>query len=162
MVIRFVRNKPTVAGLNESRVSVSELMCDNLNGVAVTQGLNSVGVSPIVESGSGEVEHLPRLQMHLERRVLADGKERGVLSEAPGVIREDFPRPCFSWPHGSISPGSFAAFGVDGLPLEIHVSPHQTLDDLRILTKDDGKMLCPAHHRFLEKQKPHKQHRSGF
>lgn len=32
----------------------------------------------------------------------------------------------------------------------------------RILTKDDGKMLCPAHHRFLEKQKPHKQHRSGF
>lgn len=32
----------------------------------------------------------------------------------------------------------------------------------RILTSDDGKIYCFAHHRLAEKQKPHKQHRGGF
>lgn len=32
----------------------------------------------------------------------------------------------------------------------------------RILTSDDGKIYCFAHHRLTEKQKPQKQHRRGF
>ena len=32
----------------------------------------------------------------------------------------------------------------------------------RILTADDGKMVCPPHHRYLESLKPHKQGKRGF
>ena len=32
----------------------------------------------------------------------------------------------------------------------------------RILTADDGKMVCPPHHRYLESLKPHKQGKRAF
>jgi hypothetical protein len=32
----------------------------------------------------------------------------------------------------------------------------------RTLTSDDGQILCFAHHRRAERQKPHKAHRMGF
>lgn len=32
----------------------------------------------------------------------------------------------------------------------------------RLLTKDDGKIYCRLHHHYVEKLKPHKQHRRGF
>lgn len=32
----------------------------------------------------------------------------------------------------------------------------------RILTADDGEMLCPTHHRLAEKKKMHKWHRRAF
>ena len=71
-------------------------------------------------------------------------KQQRVAGEIPGVLGEDVPRPFFGRPDDSVSPGSLATLGVDGLPLEINVPSSQSGNDLPLDTSSGHKGLhCP-------------------
>lgn len=129
-VVRFVWGEPPVSTLNERRVTVAKLVCNNLQTVAVLEGLHRVAVSPVVERSTGEFENNTSREMFIERSVLGHREELGIVGEALGVIRENLPRPELGRSDNAVPPNGFPSPGVDGLGLQVNVSSRQSFDYL--------------------------------
>lgn len=129
-VVLFPRNVSAVPALDERGVTVSELVGDNLKTVPVAQRLDSVGVSPVVESGAREFKYRRGIQMLCQGRELTDREEIRVVRELLGMGGEDLPRPELGRLDDSVPPRSLPSSRVDGSLGQVNIAASQSLDDL--------------------------------
>lgn len=140
-VIRFVGDKSSVARLHESRVPMPELVGNDLKAVPIAECLNSVGVSPIVESSAREFYRGRCLQMLVQCAELANGEQGCGVSELLGVLGEDLPRPELGSADDPVTPRGLPSSGVDGTRLEINIAPHQAFDNLPLDARSGHQRL---------------------
>lgn len=130
------RGVPPVAGSDERGVLVPLVVGDDAVRVAVSPGLDRVGVAPVVEGGPRKPDSPTSGLVDAECGVLTDSREQqGIGGEVLGVVREDLPRPELGRSSNPVSPRGLPSSRVDGTGLQVNVPSLDTLNDLPLGSK---------------------------